>query len=379
MISRASKRTMPPFHNSKVPFREAHGGFLRGLRVFGAFAFLAGGTAFATSLRFATTPTLSTVSGGALVWTASVACEDPPALIGARVAFAFDFDLDGAPDAVDTLGISAADCDDSAAHVALRRLLRPAHPALLRATLLDAAGAPADSHAVLTSGLGGLLAIARYCARPANGEPEWIEVRNGVDFPVSLTRARLDGRAFAGGATLPLDTLPPGSECAATPDTAELRLWRPGARLVMLSSWTNLRNSGDTIRLSLSGGPTLDSVIYPWNGAWPREQCVSQETEEAAASAHGFGLTLPAPARWRAHQGPFAIDVRASDAGRYDLRVYDLDGRPLCALARGATGSATYTLPHAICADLGARRGTFLLHLDPRDGPGVRRMFTILP
>jgi hypothetical protein len=349
--------------------------------VFGIFA-VAVAAPRADSLRFASTPSLTPASGGGVLWASSVACDDPPALIGARVAFALDFDLDGAPDAVDTLGVSPADCAGESGDVvtiSLRRVLRPAHPALLRAALLDpsdtSSDAPADSHAALTAGPGSLLAIARYCARPQNGEPEWIELRNNTGFRIPLEKALLDGRALK-SVSLALGA---GGEIAASPDTAELRLWRPAARPVMLSSWTNLRNAGDTIRLSLAGGPVLDSVIYPLSGAYPREACVSLESEEAEAAAHGFALALPQPARWRPRRSDFSIEVRAPAAGRYDLRVFDLDGRALCTLARGATGPATFALPGSGCADLETRRGTFLLHLDPRGSPGVRRTFAIVP
>lgn len=338
-----------------------------------------------SSLRFEAPPTLSPAPGGGVLWAASVACVDPPALIGARVVFGFDFDLDGVSDATDTLGVSPADCrtdgEDTDGHgdrVALRRTLRPANPAILGARLVDAPGAPADSQVALTAGIGSLLAISAYCARPKNGEPEWIEMRNRAAFGAPLGRVRLEGRALAGA-------LEPGGAFVAGADTAELRLWRPAACLVALSSWPNLRNSGDTLRLAFDGpdgGLVLDSVIYPMAGApsgAAREACVSLESEEAAASAHGYALDLPPRARWRPRGGGVVVGVRAPDGGRYDLRVYDLDGRPLCALARGASGPASYALPHAACPDLGARRGTFILHLDPRESPGVRRTLAILP
>jgi hypothetical protein len=98
------------------------------------------------SLRFESPPALSIAPGGGVLWSASVACFDPPALIGARVAFALDFDLDGIPDEADTLGVSPADCEggQDGDRIVLRRTLRPAHPALLRAMLVDSSGAPAD-------------------------------------------------------------------------------------------------------------------------------------------------------------------------------------------------------------------------------------------
>ncbi len=356
--------------------RNVQGGPLRRPGLFGhvvvaaAWALAAAVALPASGLRFAAPPALAPAPGGGVLWSTHVSCADAPALIGAQVSFALDFDLDGAPDAADSLGISPADCegDGGSGRVALRRALRPAHPALLRAFLRGASGAPSDSHAALTAGAGSLLTVARYCARPKNGEPEWIEVRNNASFHVPLAKVRLENRALAG-------TLAPGESFTSGSDTAELRLWRPGARILALSSWSNLRNSGDTIRLAFAGGPALDSVVYG-GGKFPREACASLEPDEAGA-AHGYAFELPSPARWSPRAGAFAFGVTAPATGRYDLRVFDLDGRPLCQLARDAVGPASFALPHAACPGLEARRGSVLLHLAPRRGPGVRGRISI--
>jgi hypothetical protein len=234
----------------------------------------------------------------------------------------------------------------------------------------------------LTGEAGSLLTLRRFCARPRNGEPEWIEVRNVSALPVSLANARLEGRALSGAVKLD-----PGESLTAlaAADTAEMRLWQPGARAFPLSSWPGLRNSGDTLRLSVDvpvrgGGVAalvLDSVVYG-AAVSPREACASVPAEESPAGAHGFALDMP-PGRWRPHAGPWTVTVTAPAAGAYDLRVYDLDGLALCALARGASGPRTFALTRATCGRLPASATAVLLHLQPRDAPPLRKLLRIAP
>jgi hypothetical protein len=329
--------------------------------------------------RFVAPPVITRHQDGAVEWSAAVDCASSAALtglIGARAVFALDRDLDGLAEAADSTGIAPADCEGGA--VPLRRTFFPPHPAVLKAELRNAAGATGATHAVLTAGTGSLLAIARYCARPQDGEPEWIEIRNRTAFPVPLAAIRLEARALSGA-------LNAGEAILSGSDTAELRLWQPGARFTALSSWPNLRNTGDTIRLSLAGSAgfselVLDSLIHPATGSGGNgsgvEDCASLEGEGSGASASGYALELPAP-RWRSRQGRFVCNIRAPAAGRYDLRAYDLDGAELCAIARNGTGPSSFSLPFPGCARLDGRAGTVILHLQPRGAPGARTVLRI--
>ncbi len=330
----------------------------------------------AQDLRFATPPNLNK-DGAATTWMAAVDCENPPpsAWIGARVVFGYDLDLDGVPEVRDTLGIPAADCgEENAGRIVLRRRLSATSPALLRAELQTPAGVRVQAYSVLTAGAGSLLALSRFCARPQHGEPEWIEVRNENTFPVSLPRIRFETRALSG-------TLQPDESVVAGSDTAELALWQPGARRIALSSWSSMRNSGDTLRLSLaatdslSPGLVLDSIVYG-AGASGREACASVEKEGSGAAASGFSMES-ATKRWRRSAGDWTVTVRAPASGIYSLQVFDLDGRPICSLAREAVGPALYRLPHASCQALSMRAGLFVLHLAPRAAPGVRTVIRI--
>src|SRR5690606_9707553 len=230
--------------------------------------------------------------------------------------------------------------------------------AVLRADLITAADSIAARHDVFTGGAGALLRLARFCARPRNGEPEWIEVRNVSSRPVALASVRLEGRVLTG-------LLAPGESFVAGSDTAELRLWQPGHRLTALSSWSNLRNSGDTIRLAFTDAATApkntavplmrDSLVYG-PAADPSEGCASVAGEGSSAAASGYAVEFSTP-RWSRARGsvPFVVTVHAPAGGRYDLVLYDLDGRPLCALARareGVAGPASFPLPSSSCPAL---------------------------
>ena len=356
-------------------------------------AFLAIPVGHAQGLRFNGVPEARRFTDGTVEWAASVSCAEPALLLGARVAFSLDTDLEGGGDTAGTplapSWLSPADCEGST--LPLRRGFSPGPPAVLRAELRTQMPATragvsvsvdsvTDVHTLLMGEPGSLLSLPRFCARPKNGEPDWIEVRNVSRVPVALGKVRLEGRALAG-------SLSPGASLTAfaAADTAEMRLWQPGAAAFPLSSWPGLRNTGDTLRLSLEvsarGGAlaslVLDSVVYG-PGASPREACASVPTEESGAGAHGFALEMAA-GRWRRRAGPWTLAVTAPADGRYDLRAYDLDGLEVCALAHPAIGPRAFSLSTATCARLAASATAVLLQLQPRRAPAVRKLLWIVP
>ncbi len=320
--------------------------------------------------RFDASPAVVRHSGGILEWEADLRCPGPVATQGARLLFGFDRNLDGAPDAVDTLPLAAGDCLDGLLRV--RRTFPPPFPSVLRTEIRDARGNTGGSHGVLTAGGGSLLSIHRYCARPRDGEPEWVEILNVSQVPVSLQHARLQRRSLAGAGLLE-----PGESLTVGRDTANLRAWRPVGRLFGTGTWSNLRNAGDTLRLSLDDGLSLDSLAYG-AGGFPLEACASLDVDGgggSAGAAFGYSIETGAP-RWRRGSPPIRVEVRAPETGRYDLRAYDLDGLELCVLARGASGNTSHAFPAPGCPHQRAV-GTVLFVLHPRDAPAVRAVLRI--
>jgi|GEM_PF-2715053 len=364
--------------------------------------------------RFVGTPVIERFGSGGLEWTASVSCADPVALLGSRIVYSFDADLDGVGDtsgvyasSIAATSLSPGDCVNGVLPVRRSFVLSSpstALPAVLRAELWLArtpGDSLADSYSLLTGPPGSLLSLRTFCASPKNGEPEWVEIRNVSTVTVSLNRVRLEGRALSGSSSsgsassASSASLGPGESLTAFPaaDSAAMRLWRPGARTVPLASWPGLRNSGDTIRLGMETAeapssklPTrivsLDSVSYGTGGSGDgdaREACASAPDEESTAAAQGYGIEIPA-GRWRRSAGPLSIQITAPEAPRaYDLKVYDFDGFRLCDLARRAQGSQSFSLSSVTCPGLSNHATALILLLRPSDAPSLRRVVRVNP
>jgi hypothetical protein len=321
--------------------------------------------------RFIAEPELTRFPGGGFEWTARIGCVSPHHMQDARLLFLHDRNLDGLPDVADTLALPSGDCRDG--ELAFRRIALPQFPALVRVELKGGEGETGGTHAFLASEGGSLLSIHRYCARPRDGEPEWIEILNVSPVPVSLQHVRVQGRALAASGWLD-----PGESLTAGRDTVPLRLWRPGGRLHGTGTWSNLRNAGDTLRLSLTGGPMLDSLVYG-GGSFPREACASLDAGDGGGTGGAaFGYALePSALRWRSGAQPLAIRVRAPASGRYELRAYDIDGLELCTLARNAEGPVDHAFPAPGCAALRRHTGHVILVLRPRGAPSLRAVIRI--
>ncbi len=185
------------------------------------------------------------------------------------------------------------------------------------------------------------LTIAEWRPAPRAGEPEWIEIRNrSADSGGLGRRLELSGAACNG---MPLGSragsLGPGESLILT-QSADLFRSRYGAikaRVLQPPGWRALRNTGDTLVLSLAGF-TVDSVAYGPISA-------------AAASAPGTpGFSDPAPesAGWTLSgrvaepDRPMDIEVRVPPGGAFILRAFDLEGD--CVRELGAGGSGRHVL-----------------------------------
>ncbi len=321
-------------------------------------------------LKFSVPPSVQGFPDGAVEWNASLACPDPLALSGAKILFSVDFDLDGIADFQDSVVLSSADCENGEAHPL--KTLFPKAIGILTAVLRQGSTV-SDQSSAFTGEIGGLLSIHHFCARPANGEPEWIELHNASTVSVSVAKIFFQGHALTGDLS---GGLGPGSSVILGRDSTVLRTWQPTANLLTTTSWSSLRNTGDTLRLTWGTGVVLDSIIYG-SDVDPREACVSTQASENASAASGFEWQIPS-SRWNPDLGPLDITVQAPAAGSYDLRLYDLDGFELCAVATHKKGPSQLQLSASNCRGLAIRRGTVLLQLQPAGASPLRKILRVL-
>jgi hypothetical protein len=329
----------------------------------------AGGIAAATPgdsalVHFDTPPTVQVFPDGAVEWQAVLRCHDPMVLEGASIAFSFDWDLDGQPDARDSLSLTPIDCDSGAVHIL--RTFFPTYPAVLTATLRQGSAILGQTSA-LAGSLGSLIAIRHFCARPTGGEPEWIDLRNAARVPIGLALMRAQGHALG---QIALD---PGGDISLGPDSTALQRWLPALPARQVSPWSALRNTGDTLRIVFANGVILDSAVYSAINPEPREACVSGGGQQSSAVGSGFDFRLGASC-WNPAQGPLEIDVDTRSTSHYAMMAYDLDGYPVCPVIRDGNGPSQIFWKASVCPQLLERSGPLLLQLQPRDAVPQRKI-----
>lgn len=321
----------------------------------------------ASTLHFSATPVAEHFPDGSVEWSASLSCADPNTLSGIRVLFSFDSDLDGVADGMrDSIVVSSANCENG--QIKLLRTFFPSNPAILTVELRQ--GTTLSDHpSVFTGSLGSAISLHRICARPSTGEPEWVELHNASSVRINLIKVRLEGHLLKG-------TLEPGDNVLVGKDSVELKNWQPAANILTTSSWSSLRNTGDTVHLTWDNTVALDSLVY---GAVvdPHEGCASATTEENVAAASGYALDL-STTQWNPRADFLGINVQAPTSGEYDVRAFDLDGYELCAIAQSRSGPAHIQLAGSECSGLRVRTGSILLQLRPRSSAPLRKVIRIL-
>jgi hypothetical protein len=275
----------------------------------------------------------------------------------------------------------------SGGRVSLRTELGPGLRGIVHAAL-DADENPANDAFLLRAGTGRPLAISEWRAAPAPGEPEWVEIRNATgDSGGTGRRLEMSAAGFNG---VPLGAragaLEPGGFLVLASDLDGFRA-RYGAlkvRAIQLPGWAALRNTGDTLRLSLAGFP-VDSVAYDARGRLVFGPDGSREgTAPPGASGGTPGYAVEPVVRdgWTLSGRmvgpgrPLDVEVR-SVSREYVLRVFDLEGNVVRELGRGGPGKRRHGWDGSGSGGNGLRPGPYILGLSLA-GAAPRRRAVIL-
>ena len=223
------------------------------------------------------------------------------------------------------------------------------------------------------------LAITEWRPAPAMGEPEWVEIRNrtadsgGIARRLDLSRAAFNGLALGSKAGI----LEPGGFLVLTESLERFRA-RFGsikARVLQPAGWRPLRNSGDTLAVSLAG-LTVDSLVY---GAVP-----AAETREAGTPGFSIDAAEAAMAEGWSLSGRVAgagrtldVEVRAANGKSYALRVFDLEGNKVRELGNGGAGRRLYTWDGRGDGGRALPPGPYIVCLS-REGAASRRAVAIV-
>ncbi|GEM_PF-4062368 len=211
-------------------------------------------------------------------------------------------------------------------------------------------GDPSDDLFILPVEPGRPLAITEWRPAPIPGEPEWVEIRNrtadsgGIGRRLDLSRAAFNGLALGSKAGV----LDPGEFLVLTESLDRFR-GRYGAikaRVLQPSGWRALRNSGDTLVLSLAG-LAVDSVAYPAvslaqaraaSAGTPGFAGPGEPGGAVAAEAEGWSLSGKVAGDGRTIE----VEVRIAPGGTYGLRVFDLEGNQVRDLGSGGQGRSLH-------------------------------------
>jgi hypothetical protein len=195
---------------------------------------------------------------------------------------------------------------------------------------------PGNDVALLPVEPGRPLAFTEWHAAPEPGEAEWVEIRNrtadsgGVGRKLDLGRAAFNGLGLGARVGANPGGLEPGEFLVLTGSLEKFtaRYGSLKARILQIPGWKPLRNSGDTLVLTLAGF-TVDSVTY---GGGRTGAPGTPGYAAAAVAADGWSLSGKLVEAGR------PLDVEVSVRSAFVLRLFDLEGDVVRELGRGGPG-----------------------------------------
>lgn len=269
----------------------------------------------------------------------------------ASVSFWLDSDWDGEFEGfLDSLAVT--DIQDQPIHPSLS-MPRDIEPRGLVLAMLSKDENPANNKQQILLEPIPALELTEWCPSPEAGRPEWIEIKNvtadnaGQGRQLNLAGISLNGISLGKGA----GDLSPGEYLVITENSSRFQdqYGNLKLRLLELPAWPGLRNTGDTLKLSVFGY-TLDSVVYGSQDLKRQSQCLSRIPGGllAGLGSPGFTESFSTAFSWEISGRVCApgksvnIKVQAPSGLNYALRVFDLDGNCVRSLGAGTWGEHVY-------------------------------------
>jgi hypothetical protein len=212
------------------------------------------------------------------------------------------------------------------------------------------------------------LVLTEVCPNPPEEFPEWLELKNASSHSISLKQVRYN-QSSLDPATSPSLMLLRSHEFAILTESiekfrqthADLKL-----KLLEMDSWDVLRNTGDTITLTLAGSQVLEEMRYASLPTGDKGKClvrdqyhagrwytVKTETDDVPTepseetSSPGYEFKQDSVFSWsvsaktidisRAEEH-FVITIASPVSIQYTVKVFDLSGYEVAALCEKCSG-----------------------------------------
>jgi hypothetical protein len=215
----------------------------------------------------------------------------------------------------------------------------------------------------------GTLVLNELMAAPREG-PEWVEIMNTGNQPVSLSGWLLGDASGARSHAVPVQRFLPQGEYAILSGGEELSTLPAGAFFIRLAGFPQLNNDGDTVLLIDRSGAVRDSVAYTdappgislelispslRGGAHSWDQCVDPSGGTPGrrnsiwfSRVKDGAVSLNAGTELTVTPNPFAETVTISydlpfPLSRVRLEVYDRRGRRVTVLRDVSESGSTWT------------------------------------
>ncbi len=253
-----------------------------------------------------------------------------------------------------------------------------------------------DTLAFMLPGMdsGELVKFTEICAAPTGGAPEWVELRNMSPHSLELSALRLQGRPIID----PGNGSPflPGEYLVITEDENAFRAVHGNLklRLLQMPGWKVLRNTGDTVRLTLASGAILDSVAYGGIRLSEKTGClerVGSGLSSVPGESHAMGATpgyeenRNRPTSWKVSPrilradkgGRIDVQVTASAGRTFKLEIFDLTGHPVRALCDECAGSRSFSWEGEDDKGRVLPIGPYILLFQPQGGRSQKKSVVI--